>query len=118
MHYNIRVLYLLPLFIVILRLLGIGKTSLIEPFVAIEATNQLQELRSQLRREESCIYIEMCAVVHGFMHEIRQSVQAAAELDVLSAKARFGKEINGIIPQVILVLYYIMCCTDVLICKK
>jgi dsDNA-specific endonuclease/ATPase MutS2 len=66
----------------------------------VELTNRLKDLRAQLAEEENRVYYAMCCTIYAHWEVVQAAVCAAAELDVLAAKARLGAQLGGVIPQV------------------
>jgi DNA mismatch repair protein MutS2 len=77
-----------------------GRTIYVEPSEVVELTNRLKDLRGQLAEEENRVYYAMCRAIHAHREVVQAAVRAAAELDVLTAKARLGMQLGGIIPEV------------------
>lgn len=78
-----------------------GRTFYVEPFEVVELTNDLMELRGQLRAEENRILFEMCRCISSHLAAIRESILAVAEVDVVRAKAKLGRLLGGVIPEVL-----------------
>eukprot|EP00981_Chlorochromonas_danica_P007662 scaffold1833_cov185-Ochromonas_danica.AAC.10 len=54
----------------------------------------------ELRAEENKIFFTMCTAIHTYRNEIKRSLLAAAELDMIRAKSLLGQEIQGVVPLV------------------
>jgi DNA mismatch repair protein MutS2 len=77
-----------------------GRTMYVEPQEVVELTNEMKGFQGQLRAEENRILFEMCRCIAAHLDEIRESVKAVAEIDVVRAKAMLGKTLGGVIPEV------------------
>ena len=77
-----------------------GKTLYVEPVSIIEPTNELKRLESRYKQEEHRILLGMCQCIAAHLVEITAAVHAVAQIDVISAKAKLGRKLNGIIPLV------------------
>jgi DNA mismatch repair protein MutS2 len=79
-----------------------GRTIYVEPMEIVEPTNEMKSVLGQIRTEENRILFEMCQAISRHRAEIRASVTAIAEIDVLRAKAKLGERMKGVIPEVML----------------
>jgi DNA mismatch repair protein MutS2 len=77
-----------------------GRTIYVEPMEIVEPTNEMKSVHGQIRAEENKILFEMCQMISQYREEIKSAVTAAAEIDVLRAKAKLGARIRGVIPEV------------------
>lgn len=77
-----------------------GRSLYVEPMELVEPTNEMKSIFAQLKAEENRIFFEMCKSISKYRDEIRQSVGAIAELDLLMAKAKLGNKLKGVIPEV------------------
>lgn len=77
-----------------------GRSLYVEPIELVEPTNEMKSILAQLKAEENRILFEMCKSIAKYRDEIRRSVEAVAELDVLMAKAKLGNKLKGVIPEV------------------
>eukprot|EP01039_Chlorochromonas_danica_P009671 gene9671-10693_t len=77
-----------------------GRTLYVEPFAIVEPSNELKTLMQELRAEENKIFFTMCTAIHTYRNEIKRSLLAAAELDMIRAKSLLGQEIQGVVPLV------------------
>lgn len=66
----------------------------------VEPTNEMKSLQAQLRVEENKILFDMCKTIYTYREEIRNSLNAVAQVDLYRAKARLGVLLNGQIPEV------------------
>ncbi len=77
-----------------------GASLYLEPLSTVEINNEIVALEQQEREE---IFRVLKALSDGFRSkpiELRQAVEAAAELDVLQAKARAAHLVSGVAPAV------------------
>jgi len=83
----------------------------VEPVSIIEPTNELKRLESRYKQEEHSILLTMCQCIAAHLVEITAAVHAVAQIDVIAAKAKLGRKMNGVIPEVETVkkLSYIRC---------
>lgn len=77
-----------------------GRTVYVEPFEVVEPTNELKALQVELRLEENKIFFEMCKAISMHRTAIRRSLTAAAQVDIIRAKALLGEKLLGVIPEV------------------
>lgn len=66
----------------------------------IEPTNELKQLQSVYKEEENRILLAMCQCVAAHLLEVVAAVRAVALVDVFAAKAKLGRRLRGIIPEV------------------
>mgnify|MGYP002630518703 CR=1 FL=1 len=79
---------------------GSGQTVYIEPHELIELNNDLKMAEAELEREERRILRDLSERLARVAHDISRSMEAAVVLDIVSAKARFGVDLNCTIPRV------------------
>ncbi|MBC7899844.1 MAG: Smr/MutS family protein, partial [Saprospiraceae bacterium] len=77
-----------------------GATVFIEPLEAIEANNELQNLKGKEEREIARILFALTEELREQLPAIETSVRAVAELDFIKAKVEFGRKFNAIVPQI------------------
>jgi len=77
-----------------------GKTIYVEPAQVVEPTNELKELSLQLKVEEARILTQMTLQVTSNEKELRESLAAAAEIDLACARARLGLKLGATVPIV------------------
>ncbi len=77
-----------------------GATVFIEPLEAIEANNELQNLKGKEEREIARILFALTEELREQLPAIEVSVEAVAELDFIKAKVEFGKKFNAIVPEI------------------
>ncbi|MBC7900048.1 MAG: hypothetical protein H7070_08335, partial [Saprospiraceae bacterium] len=77
-----------------------GATVFIEPLEAIEANNELQNLKGKEEREIARILFALTEELREQLPAIEASVEAVSELDFIKAKVEFGKKFKAIVPQI------------------
>lgn len=79
-----------------------GATLFLEPSATVEINNDIVELEEREREEIWRILLELTDAFRRRPAELQASLEAAVELDVLQAKARFGSLVNGVVPEIAL----------------
>ena len=77
-----------------------GATVFIEPLEAIEANNELQNLKGKEEREVARILFMLTEELRQQLPAIETAVEAVAELDFIKAKVEFARKFNAIVPQI------------------
>lgn len=77
-----------------------GATVFIEPLAAIEANNELQNLKGKEEREIARILFELTESLRQQVPAIEMCVHAVAELDLIKAKVEFARKFNAIVPEI------------------
>jgi DNA mismatch repair protein MutS2 len=77
---------------------GSGKTFFIEPEAVVEASNRLQELQNDERKEIARILIEFTNFIKPEVTDILKSYDFLGAIDFIQAKASFSIRINAIKP--------------------
>ncbi len=77
-----------------------GATVFIEPLEAIEANNELQNLKGKEEREVARILLSLTEDLREQLPAIEAAVEAVAELDFIKAKVGFAGKFNAIVPQI------------------
>lgn len=75
-----------------------GKTFYVEPAELVEANNRIRELQMEERREIVRILRDLTSSVRPYADEISGSVNDAARLDFIMAKALYAIEISAVLP--------------------
>ncbi len=75
-----------------------GQTVFIEPLATIDLNNQLVRLLEEEQREVYRILLEMCEQLRQEAPAIESALLTMAELELVFAKARFGREFDCCIP--------------------
>lgn len=71
-----------------------GETVFMEPAVVTELSNKIAMLRAEEKEEIARILYELSAEVAVYVEELKNNLNILIDLDVLFAKARFGKEFH------------------------
>lgn len=77
-----------------------GATLFIEPEIAVALNNKLRELESAEEKEIERILLQLTLQVKDDAEALKENLRLLAELDLIIAKARFGKMMKGICPQI------------------
>ncbi|MEE8353810.1 MAG: Smr/MutS family protein, partial [Dehalococcoidales bacterium] len=78
-----------------------GATIFIEPWTTVEAGNELRELIADEQRQVERILRALSEEVGEHSAEIAANIEAAAEIDLAQAKARYARNIRGNEPTVV-----------------
>ncbi len=78
---------------------GSRATLFVEPLEVVEQNNRLAELRMEEREETERILRELSALAAQDAAVIGASVEAAAGIDAITARARFGVEFKAVVPE-------------------
>ncbi len=77
-----------------------GATVFVEPLEAIEANNELQNLKGKEEREVARILFALTEELREQLPAIETAVAAVAELDFIKAKVEFARKFKAIVPQI------------------
>ena len=77
-----------------------GQTVFVEPLEAIEANNELQNLRGKEEREVARILFALTEELREQLPAIEAAVEAVAELDIIKTKAEFARKFNAVVPEI------------------
>jgi len=77
-----------------------GATVFVEPLDAIEANNELQNLKGKEEREVARILFELTESLREQLPAIEAAVEAVAELDFIKAKVEFARKFRAIVPEI------------------
>jgi DNA mismatch repair protein MutS2 len=77
-----------------------GQTVFVEPLEAIEANNELQNLKGKEEREIARILFELTEQLREQLPAIQTAVAAVAELDFIKAKVEFARSYNAVVPDI------------------
>ncbi len=77
-----------------------GQTVFVEPLEAIEANNELQNLKGKEEREIARILFELTEQLREQLPAVEASVEAVAELDFIKAKVEFARKFNAVVPDI------------------
>ena len=76
-----------------------GATLFIEPMQALELNNHIRELELEEKREVEKILLHLTSIITERIDDIITSLNSAAKLDFIYAKARLSNKIEGHQPQ-------------------
>ncbi len=77
-----------------------GATVFVEPLEAIEANNELQNLKGKEEREVARILFALTEDLRENLPAIELAVEAVGELDFVKAKAEFARRFNAVVPTI------------------
>ena len=77
-----------------------GATVFVEPLEAIEANNELQNLKGKEEREVARILFELTEQLREQLPAVEAAVDAVAELDFIKAKVEFARKFNAVVPEI------------------
>lgn len=77
-----------------------GATVFVEPMDAIEANNELQNLKGKEEREVARILFELTESLREQLPAIEAAVEAVADLDFIKAKVEFARTFRAIVPDI------------------
>jgi DNA mismatch repair protein MutS2 len=77
-----------------------GNTIFVEPLEAIEANNELQNLRGQEEREVARILFALTEQLREQLPAVESAVDAVTELDAVKAKVEFARKFNAVVPGI------------------
>ncbi|MGH9820817.1 MAG: MutS-related protein, partial [Pyrinomonadaceae bacterium] len=77
-----------------------GSTVFVEPLEAIEANNELQNLRGKEEREVARILFELTETLREQLPAVETAVEAVTELDFIKAKVEFARKFKAIVPDI------------------
>ena len=70
-------------------------TSYIEPLSTIDICNQWNDYQNQIREEEVKILKEISNSIFDLQNSIKQNIDTSTNIDLIFAKAKYSKSING-----------------------
>ncbi len=77
-----------------------GSTVFVEPLAAIEANNELQNLKGKEEREVARILFALTEQLREQLPAVETAVQAVAELDFIKAKVEFARKFTAVVPEI------------------
>jgi len=77
-----------------------GKTVYVEPSEIVGPTNELRQIEHELEAEEARVWRSLTEQVWNNQYDLRKSVQAVAQLDLIVARCKLGQRLRGVIPIV------------------
>ena len=76
-----------------------GATVFVEPLEAIEANNELQNLKGKEEREVANILFDLTEQLREQLPAVETAVNAVAELDFVMAKVEFARRFKAVVPK-------------------
>lgn len=76
-----------------------GQTVFIEPLEAIEANNEIQNLKGKEEREISRILFDLTETLRDQLPAIEKAADAVGKLDFIKAKVEFARRFKAIVPE-------------------
>ena len=76
-----------------------GSTVFVEPTVISKLTSELEVLKMEESMEEYKILGELTELLFQNIRELKLNIEVIADLDMINAKAKYSKEVNGIEPK-------------------
>ena len=76
-----------------------GKTLYVEPAEVVEANNRIRELEGEERQEIIRILTAITNLIRPEVDNMLAAYDFMGEVDLLQAKVRFAREVDGIVPQ-------------------
>lgn len=77
-----------------------GSTVFVEPLEAIEANNELQNLKGKEEREIARILFALTESLREQLPAVEAAVDAVAELDFIKAKVEFARKFRAVVPDI------------------
>lgn len=77
-----------------------GQTLFIEPKQIVDSNNRLRQHQINERQEIERILAELSAELVPYQKEIIHNAFVLGKFDLMNAKARFGKELNAVVPAI------------------
>ena len=77
-----------------------GATVFVEPLEAIEANNELQNLKGKEEREIAKILFDLTEQLREQLPAIEAAVDAVGELDFVKTKVEFARKFNAVVPEI------------------
>ncbi|MGD9627682.1 MAG: endonuclease MutS2 [Pyrinomonadaceae bacterium] len=77
-----------------------GATVFVEPLDAIEANNELQNLKGKEEREVARILFELTESLREQLPAVEAAVDAVADLDFIKAKVEFARKFSCVVPDI------------------
>jgi len=79
---------------------GSRATLFVEPLDVLEQNNRLAELRMEEREEVERILRELTSLMAKEVDRIESTIHSLTEIDAVYARARFGMDFNGTVPEI------------------
>ncbi|MGB5014586.1 MAG: hypothetical protein WBO68_11230, partial [Pyrinomonadaceae bacterium] len=77
-----------------------GSTVFVEPLEAIEANNEIQNLKGKEEREIARILFALTESLREQLPAVEAAVDAIAELDLIKAKVEFARKFRAVVPEI------------------
>ena len=77
-----------------------GKTSYVEPTEVVGPTNDMRQAEFELKKEEDRVWRMLTKSIIDKREEIKRSIAAVAQIDLILARIRLGDQLSGVIPEV------------------
>src|SRR5580765_5498035 len=77
-----------------------GSTVFVEPLEAIEANNELQNLKGKEEREIARILFALTESLREQLPAVEMAVEAVAELDFIKAKVEFARKFSAVVAEI------------------
>ncbi len=77
-----------------------GSTVFVEPLEAIEANNELQNLKGKEEREIARILFALTESLREQLPAVEAAINAVAELDLIKAKVEFARKFRAVVPEI------------------
>lgn len=77
-----------------------GQTVFVEPLFAVDLNNRLVKAQAQAEEEARKALARMSSAARDIRHGLAANLDLLSRLDVVLAKARFGRKIKGVLPAV------------------
>jgi len=77
-----------------------GATVFVEPLEAIEANNELQNLRGHEEREVARILFDLTETLREQLPAVQTAVEAVTELDAIKTKVEFARKFRAVVPEI------------------
>src|SRR6266851_2914956 len=78
-----------------------GETLFVEPMWAVELNNRLMLLEREAEEEEYRIFVQLTAMVRGYVPELHMTFDAMVALDALNACAIFAERFGCVEPEIV-----------------
>lgn len=80
---------------------GSGASLFLEPLSTVEINNEIVALEEEERQEVHRVLLDLSNALRARALELRRTLEAAAEIDVMQARAHFSKLIAGVEPALV-----------------
>ncbi|KAL9179988.1 hypothetical protein ACHAXT_007958 [Thalassiosira profunda] len=77
-----------------------GKTCYVEPAEVVGPTNELRQAEAELRAEEARVWRQLTETIVEHREEIERNVASLGQLDVVMARVKLGRRLEGVVPTV------------------